>query len=67
MPCRVGTCCAAFLEQLVEDERILEDALNRFDEDGTHVKAGDLGSQQLYTFEEDEVAYCILYRHKPNM
>jgi hypothetical protein len=40
--------CAAFLEQLVENERILENPLDGFDEDGRKVEAGRFASQHFH-------------------
>jgi hypothetical protein len=40
---------AAFLEELAENERVLEDPLDRLDEDRAHVEAGGLRPQQLHS------------------
>ena len=40
----------SYLNELIEDEGILEDPLNRLDEDGPHVEAGHLRLERLHSF-----------------
>ena len=52
---------ASYLDKLVQDERIFEDPLNRFDQDGTHVEASNLGLQGLNSFLKHSLDFLKKY------